>query len=168
VIEPTNLERSVMAHVRDIVFAFLGGGLLLLIGCAPPKLATVDWYADPSCEGCDRAVRLAVDHLQVKDVQDAQRWGVPLERVRAVLRESGTDYTRAVPDRVCPEPDELVVMFVMPGSGLLQASYCFNVYVKPDGSTADGDKEPICRAWRERKECPPIRWRPRAVGQRQD
>jgi hypothetical protein len=38
--------------------------LVRTTACGPPPLSSVDWYAERPCEGCEKALQLAVEHAK--------------------------------------------------------------------------------------------------------
>jgi hypothetical protein len=126
------------------------------IGCPqPPAPATVEWHAVGACEGCDAALRRAVDHMQVTDVESATRSGIPdaAAVVAAINRDHPEDdASKAIPERVCKQPDKWIVVFKT------LRKDCVGVEVKADGSVWDIHLDLVCDRWERKPECFKVTW----------
>jgi hypothetical protein len=139
---------------RLVQFALMHSFCWAVVACLPPNPATVDWRATRRCIGCDRALRIAVAHMQVHDVELFQKMGLkdPVAVAARANSLSGNASAKAIPDRVCVFGGTWKVMLVFP------KGECFGVNVGPEGWTSDDPLGLICDRWRATLECSPVSW----------
>jgi hypothetical protein len=119
------------AVVASLVLTFA------LSGCTPTPMSSVDWYVERPCEGCEKALQLAVQHV-------------------------GENKGPVKPLVVCPDPEGWIVVVEYSNPRVFESNHCRAVYVTSEGRVEDGDKEPLCGYYQAKKECSPARWRARA------
>jgi hypothetical protein len=132
-------------------------GIAALAACPAPQPTSVVWYAVPACVGCDDAIDLAVQDMQVRDVRLLEAAGIPDASggIEDLRRAFGVDFRDAVPRRVCRDSEGLVVVFQMDNHR------CVGVEVLPDGGTLDMDQNLICDRWAEKSGCSDVAWKKR-------
>src|ERR1700735_2182952 len=121
--------------IRCVVVATVSTLMSAVLGCPQLNPSSMSWRSTTHCNECDRALHIAVLHMQMLYLERAQRLGIADAAGAATEWASriGNEFAEAIPDRVCSESDGWTVMFVMP-SGV-----CVGVEVAGDGRAQDID-----------------------------
>ena len=134
-------------------------------GCQMPKPSAVDWHAVPGCGGCDEALGLAVEDMQVRDIRRLEQMGIPYTAESIAERRSCVNFPDAMPHRVCRDGNDWMVVFRMPTHLCVSmpANQCLGVRVKADGKTEDLDPDLKCDWYERRSDCSKVIWTMRSA-----
>jgi hypothetical protein len=138
---------------RAVAVVLTGSGLLVA-GCPPPTPSTVEWQSAPTCDGCDGALKLAVENMRVRNARLLEGLGI----VDAAPTEPYLDDSKAQPHLVCPQGDGWMVVFVMPKRAIFGRRVCVGVLAMPDGGTVDEHKDLLCDWWENQSNCSGVTW----------